>query len=476
MNNLDKKVISFKNFEKHLEKEAQREKREKIRLIFVSGIMSIISFLLIMFTLPLTILSWSGLFVYSAVVALTVFLFVLLSRYFLILIVSYINIVKYTYKENENFFPFVSVIVPAYCEGVTIADSVGSLLELDYPNFEVIIVNDGSTDDTAEQAQKLVGMHKGFYNNYIKVSLINKKNGGKSKALNTGIQYSKAEFVLCMDGDSLLSPDTLRLGIRHFVDPSIGAVAGNVKVINRTKMITKLQALEYIEGLNMARNAQSYMGMVNIIPGPIGIFRKRAIQDAGWYSSDTFAEDADLTLKLINAGWRVQFEPLAIAFTEAPEKLFQLLKQRYRWTRGILQALRKHKKVLANPSINLPNTLIMWTMFYEALIWPTMNLIATTSFMVVGIVFGMSNLIFYWWVTIAILDIITALYCVAVEEEEFRLVFLAFIYRMFFILIIDVTKFMATVEEFIGLEMTWGKLDRVGFQKPQGGVPDINKT
>jgi poly-beta-1,6 N-acetyl-D-glucosamine synthase len=464
---IDKKNINFKDFTKSHEYNYKEEEKKKIRLIIVSGSLALVSFLLIVFTLPYTVLSWNGLFVYTTVIALTVFLLILLLRYFGILILSYINVVKYTYAEVPNFFPFVSIIVPAYNEGVTIFDSVNSLLNIDYPNFEVIIVNDGSTDDTAEQAQKLVGLHKGKYNNLIRVSLINKKNGGKSKALNTGIQYSKAEFVVCMDGDSILSPETLKLGIRHFTNPEIGAVAGNVKVINRHKLISKLQALEYIEGLNMARNAQSFLQTVNIIPGPIGIFRKKAIISAGWYDSDTYAEDADLTLKIVEAGWKVTYEPMAISYTEAPEKLYNLLKQRYRWTRGILQALRKHKHSLFSPTKNLPNFFVLWSMFYEALIWPTMNLIANIFFIVVALFFGMSNLIFYWWVTITILDVVTALFCVAVEAEEFNLVFYAIIYRLFFIMIIDVTKVMATIEEFIGLGMNWGKLERVGLLKPQ---------
>lgn len=460
-----KTIQTFKNFEENKVFSHEDEGKKKLRLMIISGSLSIISFLIILFTLPYTVLSWSGLFVYTTVIALTLFLFALLLRYFAILILSFLNVVRYTNQEESNFYPFVSIIVPAYNEGVTIFDSISSLLQLDYPNFEIIIVNDGSTDDTAQQAEKLVGLHKGKYGNTIKVTLINKKNGGKSKALNTGIQFSKAEFVLCMDGDSILSPETLKLGIRHFQHPEVGAVAGNVKVINRDNLITKLQALEYIEGLNMARNAQSFMKTVNIIPGPIGIFRKKAIIAAGWYSHDTFAEDADLTLNISEAGWKIVYEPMAISYTEAPEKLYNLLKQRYRWTRGILQSLRKHKHLLWDPTSNLPDFLTLWSMFYEALIWPTMNLIANIFFIVVALFFGMSNLIFYWWITIAILDVTTALFCVATEGEEYDLVLYAVIYRLFFILIIDFTKVMATIEEFIGLGMTWGKLDRVGFSK-----------
>ncbi|MBI3123212.1 MAG: glycosyltransferase [Ignavibacteriales bacterium] len=442
---------------------------EKLRTILVSGVFSVILIITIFLTLPLTVLSWSGLFVYSSIVSLVIFLFILLIRYFATLFMAYFFITRYTVQDKHGYFPFVSIIVPVYNEGKVLRSSIESLLELDYSNYEIIIVNDGSTDDTAIVAESLVGYQKGV-SGLVKVSLINKPNGGKAKALNAGIQYSEAQFVLCMDGDSQLSEDTLKMAVRHFIDPAVGAVAGNVKVQNRKRMLTDLQALEYLEGLNMARSSQGFLQMVNIIPGPIGIFRKSAFKDAGFYSSDTFAEDADVTLKILAAGWKIAYEPNAIAFTEAPITIYQLLKQRYRWTRGILQAIRKHKKYLFNPTVNFNNSVILWQMFYEALVWPAMNIFVNLYFIIVALFYGMSSFIFLWWIGIAVLDLMAAVYCIAAEKEEFRLVPYAIIYRMIFILLIDVTKAMATVEEFIGVSMTWGKLERTGIAKSSNKV------
>ncbi|MBS4034311.1 MAG: glycosyltransferase [Ignavibacterium sp.] len=433
-----------------------------LRRILVSGIVSLLLILLIVYTLPYTILSFNSLIEYAVIVALVIFLFILLVRYFAILIFAYLYLNEYTFKKNGNFSPFVSIIIPVFNEQKVIRQSIKSLLQQDYPNYEIIIVNDGSNDNTQQVAESLVGVHNGKSSSKVKVSLINQPNSGKAKALNTGIQYSKADFVLCMDGDSQLSPDALKSAARHFSNPKIGAVAGNVKVLNRRKFFTDLQALEYIEGLNMARSAQSLIRLVNIIPGPIGVFRKKAIEDAGFYSSDTFAEDADLTVKIIAAGWKIYYEPNSISYTEAPSTLQQLLKQRYRWTRGILQSLRKHKKLLINPTINFGHTFILWSMFYEALVWPAMNIAANIFFISAAVIFGFTQLIFFWWAGLALLDLITALYCIAVEKEEFRLVWYAIIYRMFFILIIDICKAMSTIEEFLGIRMTWGKLERVG--------------
>lgn len=471
--NIEKYQIALDNRE--VQEPTRDEGREKLRVIILSGVLSVLLILIIMFTLPSTILSFNGLLVYASIVALVIFLFVLLFRYFSILVFAYLYITKYTVEDKEGYFPFISIIIPVYNEGKVLNDSIKSLLELDYPNYEIIIVNDGSTDDTAIVAEKWVGYQKGFSSS-VKISLINKPNGGKAKSLNAGIQYSEADFVVCMDGDSTLSPNTLKMGISHFVDPAIGAVAGNVKVENRKRILTDLQALEYVEGLNLPRSAQGFLRAVNIIPGPIGIFRKTALRDAGYYSSDTFAEDADVTLKILAKNWKINYEPNAIAFTEAPAKLHDLLKQRYRWTRGILQAIRKHKKHIYNPTINFNNTLILWSMFYEALIWPAMNILSNLFFIMVAIFYDMSALVFFWWFGILILDMMAAIYCVAAEKEEFRLVLYSLIYRLVFILLIDITKAMATVEEFLGIEMNWGKLERSGAADGSTAQPSTAKA
>ena len=437
------------------------KKKKFIRKIFVSGIASIFLLLLIIYSLPKTVLSVSALIEYSIIVSLVIFLLILLVRYFALLIFSYLYLTEYTFKNNKNFSPFVSIIIPVFNEEKILDMTIKSLLKLNYSAYEIIIINDGSNDNTREVAERLVGYKNGKYNK-IKISLINKENNGKSTALNAGIKISRGEFILCMDGDSQLSPDSIIMAVRHFSNPEIGAVAGNVKVLNRGKFLTDLQALEYVEGLNLARSAQSFMKLVNIIPGPIGIFRKTAIENAGYYDSDTFAEDADLTLRILAAGWKIYYEPKSISYTEAPATLQQLLKQRYRWTRGILQSIRKHKKLLVNPTINFGNTFILWMMLFEALIWPVMNLAANAFFIFAALAFGFTSLIFFWWAGLALLDLMTAIYSVAAEKEEFRLVAYAVIYRMVFILIVDVCKVMSTVEEFLGIKMQWGKLERVG--------------
>ena len=352
MNTTQSSTIAFPDV--HRGSPVVDRKTALLRTIAITGVLSPAMVYVIATSLPRTVLSVNGLLVYASIVALGIFLSILLLRYISIVGCAFLFTARYSFKPRSPYTPFVSIIVPVYNEGKILEASIASLLRVDYDNYEVIVVNDGSTDNTAQVGGTLVGYHRGRRGD-VGVVLINKPNGGKWSALNVGIQYSQAPFVLCMDGDSQLSPGTLRAAISHFLDPSVGAVAGNVKIINRKKVLTNLQALEYVEGLNMARTAQSFAGMVNIIPGPIGVFRTEAIRDAGWYSGETFAEDADLTLNIRVAGWEVRYEPNAISYTEAPETLYQLLKQRYRWTRGILQSIRKHKEFLLNPTINFGN-------------------------------------------------------------------------------------------------------------------------
>jgi poly-beta-1,6-N-acetyl-D-glucosamine synthase len=265
-----------------------------------------------------------------------------------------------------------------------------------------------------------------------------------------------------MDADSSLAPQTLRAAIRHFRDPHVAAVAGNVKVGNRRNLLTRLQALEYIEGLNMARRAQSFMRSVNIIPGPIGMFRRDLLLQLGGYDTDTFAEDADLTLKILAAGWRVEYEDRAVAFTEAPEALSALLKQRYRWTRGILQAFGKHKGALFGRDRDFATRVSLAMMIFEAIIWPVMNVFAHLFFVVVAVSFGYGPYLIGWWLLLTLLDVAAALHTVALEGEDLRLVPFAVVYRFFFILLIDVAKLFSTLEEAFKLDMTWGKLERLG--------------
>src|SRR5213595_319206 len=396
-------------------------------------------------------------FITALVVTLASFLLLLVLRHFILIWFSYLHQRELANDPVQDNYPFVSIIVPAFNEGEVIQASLSSLLELRYPYYEIIAVDDGSTDATYAQMKEFEGNHYG-----VKVSVYRKENSGKADALNYGIRRSKAPLVVCMDSDSRLTPAALRYAVRHFGDPYVGAVAGNVKVINRHNIWTKLQALEYIEGLNIVRRAQAFWRTVNVIPGPIGIFRRAAIEATGGYDSDTFAEDFDMTVKILADGWKIHYEPKAVAYTEAPEELLDVIKQRYRWSRGILQALRKQKHLLTQSSGNVTTPLSLWYMIFEGLVWPAMNIFANVFFVWIALMFGMTKLLVMWWLLLTILDLLLAVHSIMMEREDIGLAIYAVFYRFFYILIIDVCKVFATLEELVGLDMSWGKLARKG--------------
>ncbi|MEJ2237994.1 MAG: glycosyltransferase [Gemmatimonadales bacterium] len=393
-------------------------------------------------------------------ISLIIFLALLFSRYFALLWFGYLQHTEKTVRGDEasSFVPPVTVVVPAYNEASLIGDAIETLLNLDYPTYEVLVVDDGSTDNTLGIARRWEGRH-----GQINVRVISKKNGGKATALNAGIAHARYSFILCMDADSWMEPQTLRAAMPHFQDGSVGAVAGNVKVVNRDRWLTRLQALEYIEGLNMPRRAQGFIGAVNIVPGPIGIFRLEALQEVGGYDTDTFAEDADLTLELITAGWKIIYEDSAVTWTQAPTNILDLIQQRYRWTRGILQAIRKRKRVLLRPFPDFPLWLSAVEMGFEGVVWPILNVYAHLFFAIVALIYGMGELLLYWWVLLTLLDLVVALITVSMEEESLGLVPYAVVYRFFFILFLDVTKTFAAIEEALNLGMEWGKLRRMAY-------------
>lgn len=393
-------------------------------------------------------------------ISLIIFLAILFIRYFTLLWFAYLQHAERNVasREPEGELPPVSILIPAYNEAEVIGHAIESLLQLDYPTYEVIVVDDGSTDDTLEVARRWEGKASG-----VEVRVLTKRNGGKASALNAGIARSKYPFVMCMDADSWVDPGSLKAAMPHFRDASVGAVAGNVKVANRENLLTRLQALEYIEGLNMPRRAQGFIAAVNIVPGPVGVFRREALEEVGGYDTDTFAEDADLTLQLITSGWKIIYEDQAITWTQAPTRALDLIQQRYRWTRGILQALKKRKGVYWHPFPDFPLWLSAVEMGFEAIVWPILNVYAHLFFAIVALLFGAGELLLYWWILLTLLDLVMALVTVSMEEESLSLVPYAIIYRFFFILFLDITKMFATVEEALNLGMEWDKLRRVSY-------------
>jgi cellulose synthase/poly-beta-1,6-N-acetylglucosamine synthase-like glycosyltransferase/peptidoglycan/xylan/chitin deacetylase (PgdA/CDA1 family)/spore germination protein YaaH len=259
---------------------------------------------------------------------------------------------------TPDYKPRVAVLVPAYNEETVIVRTVRSVLRSDYPNLRVVVIDDGSTDRTSDVV-------KAAYPAEIasgKVTVLTKANGGKAEALNYALNTVTEEIYVGIDADTVIAMDAISYLVPHFANPLIGAVAGNAKVGNRVNLWTRWQALEYITSQNFERRALDLFDVVTVVPGAIGAWRTSAAKAAGCYQTNTVAEDADLTMSLLEHGDHVIYEDRALAFTEAPVTMDGLMRQRFRWSFGILQAVFKHRgafrKHRAMGFFALPNILV----------------------------------------------------------------------------------------------------------------------
>jgi cellulose synthase/poly-beta-1,6-N-acetylglucosamine synthase-like glycosyltransferase/peptidoglycan/xylan/chitin deacetylase (PgdA/CDA1 family) len=235
---------------------------------------------------------------------------------------------------EPGFTPPVSVVVPAFDEVVGIERAVRSLASSDYPELEVIVVDDGSTDGTGELVERL-GLDR--------VAVVRQPNMGKPAALNHGIASARHDLLVLVDADTVFEPATLGRLVQPFRDPGVGAVSGNTKVGNRRGLLGRWQHIEYVMGFNLDRRLYDVLQCMPTVPGAIGAFRRQALAEIGGISDATLAEDTDATIALGRAGWRIVYVEEARAWTEAPSSLGALWRQRYRWCYGTLQSIWKHR-------------------------------------------------------------------------------------------------------------------------------------
>jgi cellulose synthase/poly-beta-1,6-N-acetylglucosamine synthase-like glycosyltransferase len=239
-------------------------------------------------------------------------------------------------KHLQHIRPLISVIIPAFNEEEGILKTIKSLKEQTYPDIEIIVVDDGSTDRTAQLCQHLQKRGE------IKF-LRNEVRGGKSSAINLGFNYSLGDYIVIVDSDTTFDRDALKNILKHFYNPNIDAVSGNILVRNKNKsLLTKIQAIEYLISLSLGRRFASWIGILPIASGAFSAFRRNAYSRVG--GSDVGpGEDLDISLKVKKTGYRIGFASDAIALTDVPETLGSLIKQRLRWERDIIKlVIRKH--------------------------------------------------------------------------------------------------------------------------------------
>jgi peptidoglycan-N-acetylglucosamine deacetylase len=344
-----------------------------------------------------------------------------------------------------------SVVIAAYNEEKVIAATLRSLLQTKYRGeVEIIVVDDGSIDATATEVEKIADP---------RVRLIQQDNHGKACALQRGIAAARHELIIFVDADTHCQRDTIPQLLAPFVDQTVGAVSGHAKVGNLRSFIARCQSLEYTVGFNLDRRAYTKWNCITVVPGAISAIRKEAIARAGGLSLETLAEDTDLTLTLHKQKMRIVYVPGAIAWTEAPETVGALSRQRFRWAYGTLQCLWKHRDMVLNPKwgalgwFSLPS---VW--FFQIIlvaITPAVDL-----FLIFSLPFGAWRDLLPFVIVFLATDVTLATLACILERENvlqaWRVIPMRFIYRP----MLSYCIWKAILRGIKGAWVSWGKLER----------------
>jgi cellulose synthase/poly-beta-1,6-N-acetylglucosamine synthase-like glycosyltransferase/spore germination protein YaaH/peptidoglycan/xylan/chitin deacetylase (PgdA/CDA1 family) len=363
--------------------------------------------------------------------------------------------------------PFVSIIIPAYNEEINAVKTIRNLLQQDYPAFNIVFVDDGSADNTYSKVYDAFKDHRN-------VLVLTKPNGGKASALNYGISQTGSEFVICIDADTQLKPDAISQLMKKMLMPlpnnqMVGAVAGNVKVGNEKTMLTRWQSIEYTTAQNFDRRALDFINGITVVPGAIGAFRKKAVEDAGGFTSDTLAEDCDITIRILRKGYRVINCTSAIAVTEAPETLKQFMKQRFRWSYGIMQAFWKNKDVCFNPSYKGLGLFSLPNIFLFQIILPIIAPLADVM-LIVSLIWnrhdpGSMHKIGFYYLVFFLVDVLVSIIAFAFEKEKLSKLFWLIPQRLVYRQLMYVILFRSIRKALKGESQEWGVLKRTGNVK-----------
>jgi poly-beta-1,6 N-acetyl-D-glucosamine synthase len=383
---------------------------------------------------------------------------------------------------DDTYRPSVSVVIAAFNEEKVIARTVESVLASHYPDLEIVVVDDGSKDDTLGEVTRRFGDHANF-------RIVHQENGGKAAALNRGIAMAKGEIIVALDADTLFLPDTISKLVRRFADPEVGAVAGNVKVGNRINPLTYWQAIEYITSQNLDRRAYAAINSVSVVPGAVGAWRREAIVEAGGYSTDTMAEDMDLTWRIRRNGWRIETDSEAIGYTEAPDTVKMLFRQRFRWAFGTLQSLWKHRAALGRYGwfgrVMLPS-LWLFQIVYQALsplvdlqiVWTLGTVVQsllrgrlTHDWQPLPAALNSLYVIGFMYAFFFVVELVGALIAFKLDREDGRMLMWLFWQRFLYRQLMYAVLLKSLKTAISGMRAGWGKLERKGTVEIMGGSP-----
>ncbi|MEP6732646.1 MAG: glycosyltransferase [bacterium] len=371
-----------------------------------------------------------------------------------------------------TYTPGVSVIVPAYNEEKVIVQTISSLLNQRYAGeLQIVVVDDGSSDDTAAICQEAYGRHS-------QVTVLRTENGGKASALNYGITHARHEIVIGLDADTVFDDDTVAELIQPLEDPRVAAVAGNAKVGNRINLVTRWQALEYVTSQNLDRRAFSLLDCITVVPGAVGAWRRSVVLEVGGFQEDTLAEDQDLTLAMRRAGYSVAYADGAVAYTEAPDTLRGLAKQRFRWSFGTLQCTWKHRDAFFRRKYGSLGWVALPNVFLFQLLLPAISPVADFMFLysIVSVYINAGNhkvddrltyalvdleKVFAYYAVFLLVDWLAAVLAFLMEpEEDKQLTWLIFLQRFAYRQVMYWVVVQSFAAALSGRLVGWGKLDR----------------
>lgn len=366
------------------------------------------------------------------------------------------------FNELDDYeYPSVSILVPAYNEEKVIVQTISHLAQLNYSNYEVVIIDDGSTDNTSALVQNSLAHFP-----HISIKLVFKPNGGKAEALNFGLANSSGELILGVDADGRLDSNAVMAGAKHFMDPKVASVAGYVEVEGQKNLLEHFQQLEYMISLNFLRKAYSTLGIVPVVPGPVGMFRREALNQVKGLTHDRhiFAEDAELSMRLIAHGWKIRSEEGMIAYTEAPGDWKSFFRQRYRWNRGVFQALTAN----FNPMTASPKPLARFAalhLYAESWLLPLMNILLIANFLIRLFIYREANL-FTIWIAFAVFLDFWMLVMASMRTGKFlKYLGLFILSKLFYENVLFFWRMFCLFDEWQEKDMNWDKIERHGIIK-----------
>jgi cellulose synthase/poly-beta-1,6-N-acetylglucosamine synthase-like glycosyltransferase len=380
--------------------------------------------------------------------------------------------------DNPDYQPLVTVLIPAYNEESVVVDTVQSVLASAYPKLEVLVVDDGSTDRTAERVREKFGRDP-------RVRLLLQPNRGKPAALNHGLAEAGGEVIVSIDADTIVDPEAIPRLIRHFADPRVGAVAGNVKVVNRNSWLTRWQALEYITSQNLEKRAFDLLNCIPVVPGAAGAWRTSLLRSHHGFSGDTVAEDTDLTLTIRREGWKILYDEDAIGRTEVPDTIEALIRQRFRWTFGTLQAVWKHRDTVGKAKYGTLGWIAIPNIFLFQIVLPMVSPLIDLLFLISIALWGLSQFHFtrlpqlwtsqdversmIFFALFMVIDLFTCVVAFALEkDEDWTLLAPILIQRFYYRQMMYVVLFRSLKEAVQGRPVGWRGVEP---QPPQAPMP-----